>query len=269
MASQEVKVALGGDGADELFAGYDPFRALSLAQNYSRLIPKPLHQLFVAMVNRLPVSHKNMSFDFKMKRFLTGLGYDARFRNPVWLGPLQPTGLKDLFGEPVDMELLYSEAASAWDFCGSEGDINRTLQFYTELYLQDDILVKMDRAGMLNSLEVRSPFLDVDLADLVATVPAELKFDGKETKSVLKKALTAVLPVEILYRSKKGFGIPVGRWFKQKSLEINPDALENFIDPVGIKKIYQEHLSGQADWRSFLWSHFVMERWMEKMSLRA
>ncbi len=264
LASNDVKVALGGDGADELFAGYDPFRALSSARRYATAVPEFAHNLLSFLVNSLPVSHKNMSLEFKAKRFLSALGYESKFRNPIWLGPLPPDQLSDVFGQAIDLNKMYFEAVSAWEFPKSVNDVDRTLQFYTELYLQDDILVKMDRAGMLNSLEVRSPFLDINVVDLVRTIPAALKFDGKQTKYILKKALASVLPVEILYRSKKGFGIPVGQWFKSKAIEINPDALDGLIDTKVTKKIYQEHLKGKADWRAFLWAHFVMERWLDK-----
>ena len=164
----------------------------------------------------------------------------------------------------MDPEIVYAEAIAAWEASGAENDIDRTLQFYMEMYLQNNILTKMDRAGMLNSLEVRSPFLDINLVNLVRTIPAELKFDGRETKYILKKALAKVLPVEILYRRKKGFGIPIGQWFKEGSLSINPDALDGLVDTDFVKRIYTEHMNGQADWHSFLWAHFVLERWMQQ-----
>jgi asparagine synthase (glutamine-hydrolysing) len=264
LARNQATVALGGDGADELFAGYDPFKALGSAHLYSRFVPKSVHGFITNLTGKIPVSHRNMSLDFKLKKFLSGLGYESRIRNPVWLGTLPPGHLSRLFGNPIDPEIVYVEAIAAWEASGAENDIDRTLQFYMEMYLQNNILTKMDRAGMLNSLEVRSPFLDIDLVDLVRTIPAELKFDGRETKYILKKALAKVLPVEILYRRKKGFGIPIGQWFKEGSLSINPDALDGLVDTDFVKRIYAEHINGQADWRSFLWAHFVLERWMQQ-----
>jgi asparagine synthase (glutamine-hydrolysing) len=264
LARNQATVALGGDGADELFAGYDPFKALGPARLYSRFVPKSVHGAITNLTGKIPVSHRNMSLDFKLKKFLSGLGYESRIRNPVWLGTLPPGHLSRLFGNPMDPEIVYAEAIAAWEASGAENDIDRTLQFYMEMYLQNNILTKMDRAGMLNSLEVRSPFLDIDLVNLVRTIPAELKFDGRETKYILKKALAKVLPVEILYRRKKGFGIPIGQWFKEGSLSINPDALDGLVDIDFVKRIYTEHMNGQADWRSFLWAHFVLERWMQQ-----
>ena len=84
------------------------------------------------------------------------------------------------------------------------------------------------------------------------------------TKFILKKALSGVLPAEILYRRKKGFGIPIGQWFQERALSINPDALDGLVDTDFVKRIYSEHLNGVADWRSFLWAHFVLERWIQQ-----
>ena len=264
LARKNVTVALGGDGADELFAGYDPFQALGPARLYSKWVPSSMHRVLTSVTRRLPVSHRNMSLDFKLKKFLSGLGFDPQIRNPIWLGTLPPGHLNRLFGESIDPQVIYKEAIDSWEAVSTGNDIDRTLQFYVEMYLQNNILTKMDRAGMLNSLEVRSPFLDIDLVNLVRTIPAELKFDGRETKYILKKSLAKVLPVEILYRRKKGFGIPIGQWFKEGSLSINPDALDGLVDTDFVKRIYTEHINGQADWRSFLWAHFVLERWMQQ-----
>ncbi len=261
LASRDVKVALGGDGADELFAGYDPFKAISVARNYGKMMPRIFQEALLTFVNQIPVSHKNMSLDFKIKRFLSGAIQHPNIRNPVWLGPLPPRQLDSLFDVEGDTNDLYKEAIDSWS-AASGSEIDKMLQFYTELYLQDDILTKMDRAGMLNSLEVRSPFLDIELADLVRTIPAQLKFNNGQTKYILKKALAAVLPVDILYRSKKGFGIPIGKWFKDQVVAIDPDALDGFVDTNHVKRLYQDHLKGKADWRGFLWAHFVVERWM-------
>jgi len=266
LAKQEVTVALGGDGADELFAGYDPFKALGPARLYSKFVPRTIHQAIAALAGRIPVSHQNMSWDFKLKKFLSGLGFESRIRNPVWLGTLPPGDLSKLLGQPLDTEMIYEEAIDAWNAVGAENEIDRTLQFYLELYLQNDILTKMDRASMLNSLEVRSPFLDIDFVDLVRTIPSQLKYDGRETKFILKRAFSKVLPAEILYRRKKGFGIPIGQWFQEGALSINPDALDGLVDTDFVKRIYSEHLHGVADWRSFLWAHFVLERWIQQPS---
>ena len=205
-----------------------------------------------------------MSFDFKVKKFLSGLRFDSSIRNPVWLGTLPPGHLSRLFGTSIDPEILYEESIVAWEATGADNDIDRTLQFYMELYLQNDILTKIDRAGMLNSLEVRSPFLDINFVDLVRTIPSQLKFNGRDTKYILKKALANILPVEILSRPKKGFGVPIGQWFRDQILSIDPEATSSILDVDFVRRISKEHIGGEADWRSFLWAHFILERWIER-----
>ncbi len=264
LAREQVTVALGGDGSDELFAGYDPFMALSPARKYSRMVPSLMHKGLTKLVGSTPVSHRNMSFDFKLKKFFMGLGFDAEVRNPIWLGCLPPSHLGKLFCEHINVKEVYSEAISAWQFADSDNDIDRTLQFYSELYLQNGILTKMDRAGMLNSLEVRSPFLDIDFVDLIRTIPAQLKFSGKETKNILKESLKPVLPPEILYRSKKGFGMPIAKWFYEKTLEIDPKRFNGLFDAGFVETLSKEHVNGRANWGAFLWAHYVLERWADR-----
>ena len=265
LASQHVTVALGGDGSDEIFAGYDPFRALRPAALYSKLMPSLGHEFLSAIVNRLPVSHRNMSLDFRLKKTLEGLGFSAHLWNPIWLGCLSPSQLTEVFGQRIDPTDLYSEAIDAWEASTEENYIDRTIQFYVELYLQNGILTKMDRAGMLNSLEVRSPFLDKSFIDLVRRIPSDFKFNGKETKFILKESLKKVLPDGILYRKKKGFGMPIGKWFHEQKLEINPSRISNWIDPRAVTELSSGHVQGSIDRRAFLWAHYVMERWLDNL----
>jgi len=256
---KHVTVALGGDGGDELFAGYDPFRALRLADLYSRMVPRPIHKAVVMACAALPTSHRNMSLDFRIKRTLRGLSYPRPLWNPAWLGPLAPQELKDLFTEPVDLDDVYSEAIDVWNACAGLDDVDQTLQFYTRLYLQDDILVKADRASMFNSLESRSPFLDIDFVNVVRTIPSRLKYRSGTTKYILKKALEPVLPHEIIYRPKKGFGMPVGKWFKDGVLTLDDGPTPPGLDAGFIRNRLAEHRAGRQDHRAFLWNLWLLQ----------
>lgn len=252
---QHVTVALGGDGGDELFAGYDTFRGLGMAAWYARVVPRPVHGALRALAGRLPVSHANLSFDFKIKRGMRGASHQASYWNPVWLGALEPDEIARLFGEPIEAEELYSEAVEAWDSCRQPNLVDRTLQFYTELYLQDGILAKVDRASMMHGLEARSPFLDLEVANFARRLPHELKIRGGVTKYLLKKALEPLLPLDIVYRKKKGFGTPVGEWFRSERLK-----------PRGDGKLLDEklaaHRSGLADERLYLWCQLCYGEWL-------
>ena len=261
---QHVTVALGGDGGDELFAGYDPFRALRAAELYSRLVPRPLHRAIHLVAARLPVSHANVSFDFKIKRTLSGLSYPPPLWNAVWMGALEPRDLAQLFREPCDEEEVYSEAIEAWDRCAQPNLVDRTLQFFTNLYLQDGILAKTDRASMMCSLEARSPFLDIEVVDLARRIPWDLKLRGGQTKWILKEALAPLLPREIIHRKKKGFGMPIGRWLREGKFEFDHARTFPQLDTAFAERQHAAHLSGARDERLFLWSYWLLNQWMKK-----
>jgi asparagine synthase (glutamine-hydrolysing) len=258
---KQVTVALGGDGGDELFAGYDPFKALYWAELYNKLIPKPIHAAIRMAMALLPTSHRNMSLDFRIKRTLRGLSYPRRFWNAVWLGPLEPTDLAELFREPVDLEEIYAEAIEHWENCPQDTIADKTLQFYAKLYLQDDILVKVDRASMMHSLEVRAPFLDIELVDFVRRIPSAYKCRQGQTKYILKKALEPVLPAEILYRSKKGFGVPIGKWFQAGSLVFDGTDSTGLMNAGFMARMADEHRMNRHDHRAFLWNAWLLSQW--------
>ena len=253
-ARRHVTVALSGDGGDELFAGYDPFRALRMAGFYSKMVPRPLHKALRLLAARLPVSHANISLDFKIKRTLRGLDHPSRLWNPVWLGALEPSELARLTDSRFSIEEIYSEAIEAWESCSVQNPVDQTLQFYTEIYLQDGILAKADRASMMNSLEVRSPFLDIEVANFARRLPHHYKLRGKTTKYLLKRAVEELLPHDIIYRSKKGFGTPVGSWLR--SGRIAPEA----NSPMLREKL-SAHLAGKSDERLYLWCEHVWQQW--------
>ena len=257
---KDVTVALGGDGADELFAGYDPFKALAWAERYAALCPKPMHKALRLVAARLPVGHSNMHLSFKANRFLAGLSYPEPLWNPVWLGPLEPAFLSELFGAPCDPEEIYSEAIGAWEEAPSANIVDKTLEFYAKLYLQDAILTKVDRASMMHSLEVRAPFLDNDVVELARRMPHQFKFRNGSGKYILKKALEPLLPADILYRGKKGFGAPVGRWFKEGRLSLAGAALPSQLNRNFIERRESEHRAGYADHRLLLWNLWVLGR---------
>jgi asparagine synthase (glutamine-hydrolysing) len=260
LARRSVTVALGGDGGDELFAGYDPFLALRRAEVYHKLFPGPVHAAIKALFDRLPVSRANMALDFRIKRTLRGLSYVPHFWLPTWMAPLDLRSLSELFGEPIELEDLYSEAIEEWENCAQDDLVDKTLQFYTRLYLQDDILVKVDRASMMHSLEVRAPFLDIDLVDFVRRIPAGYKFRHGTTKYILKKALEPVLPRDILFRQKKGFGVPVANWFREGALSLEGWATSSLRAEVVRRKL-AAHRGGQANESAFLWNCYLLQRW--------
>jgi asparagine synthase (glutamine-hydrolysing) len=266
-ARRFVTVALGGDGADELFAGYAPFKALRWAKLYKRFVGRRLHAAILAVASRLPVSHGYLSLDLKLKRTLRGLSYPARLWNPVWMSPLSPSELEEFFGESLDLEDVFSEAIDAWERHPAENEVDRTLQFFTRLYLQEDILTKVDRASMLNSLEVRAPFLDIDLVDRVRKMPSSLKLRGQTTKYILRKALSGVIPQATLARSKQGFAVPIASWFAKHHITLRRQPLQPVNNAFAMRKLH-EHVTGIADHRWFLWNQWALDEVRAQYSAR-
>jgi asparagine synthase (glutamine-hydrolysing) len=251
-ARERVTVALGGDGGDELFAGYDTFKALNIAKWYNKFVPRRLHRGFRSLSEMLPKSDKNMSLDLKIRRSLRGISYPESVWNPVWLGALEPGEIEELFNEPTSYEELYEEAIHAWTRSTSDNLIDKTLEFYTRFYLQDDILTKADRASMMVSLEVRAPFLDNDVVEFARRIPHHFKYRYGETKYLLKRSLEDFLPRDILYRRKKGFGIPLANWMRKwEQPRFFPDV--PCPNPSWISEKWSEHKDGRGDHRQFLW----------------
>ena len=155
----------------------------------------------------LPVSHNNLSIDFKLKRFLNGMTCPWAYRNPTWLAPFSIKNINETLNLHFSAEEIFSEAIEQWNSCPQDNPFEKTLNFYTNIYLQNGILTKLDRSSMLNSLEVRSPFLDVKLVDFIRKIPCNLKFYNGSSKYILKKAVSGILPKSILKRKKKDLAL--------------------------------------------------------------
>ncbi|HEY6182862.1 MAG TPA: asparagine synthase C-terminal domain-containing protein, partial [Terriglobales bacterium] len=192
---------------------------------------------------------------------LRGLSYRPEVWLPTWMGPLDASEIEQLFNEPVELEDLYSEAIEQWEKCPQTNLVDKTLQFYTNLYLQDDIMVKVDRCSMMSSLEVRAPFLDCDLVDFVRRIPWNYKLRRGTMKYILKKALEPVLPSTVLYRPKKGFGCPIGAWFKKGALSINGSAPVHPLNHHYLQTRIAAHRAGQSDERALLWNVWLLQTW--------
>lgn len=251
-ARRQVTVALSGDGGDELFAGYDPFRALMPAQHYHRLVARPLHRGFRRLADLLPISQRNMSWDLKLRRTLMGLSYPPSLWNPVWTAPVEPDAMKDLFYQPLSIDDIYGDAMALWEEDPRKSFIDKTLEYYTNFYLQDDILMKVDRATMMTSLESRAIFLDNDLVAFCQRLPARFKYRSGQRKYLLKRAIAPLLPSAIAQRPKKGFGIPVAAWLRSLAPP-QPLAVVDGIDGSVIESAWRAHRAGERDHRFLLW----------------
>jgi asparagine synthase (glutamine-hydrolysing) len=262
---EHVTVALGGDGSDELLAGYPTFTADRVSNVYR--MPRSLHErVLLPLADRLPVSTSNFSVDFKLKRFLRGAVFPGVMRHPVWLGSFTPAEQAALLGRKTTGSL--DQWQSAFDAAPTETRLERLIYAYAKTYLQDDILVKVDRASMACSLEVRAPFLDVELVEFLGRVPVGLKLRRFDTKHLLKRAMADVLPPGITTRRKKGFGIPIAQWFKRELRDALEDELserrlrdQGIFEPSEVQRLLSEHMAGRRDHRKQLWTLFVFQLW--------
>ena len=255
---KSVKVALSGDGGDELFAGYDPFKALVPARIYERFVPSNIHLLLRRLVGVIPMSTANMSFDFKLRRTLIGLSHSQPLWNPIWLAPLEPRDIDDIFEHPLPPEELYEEVLTLWQSGEAKDLVDRTLEFYTNFYLQDDILMKVDRAAMMNSLETRAIFLDNDLVEFCRRLPNRFKIRRGQRKYLLRRALRGLVPDNVLVRPKKGFGIPLAKWLR--TTPTKPPLVP--VDGMRMERVldrWAQHRAGKADQRLFLWSWLALQ----------
>lgn len=279
-ARQQVTVTLGGDGGDELFAGYDPFRAVHPGHMYGLAVPGMVHRALVeALARLLPASTANLALDFKIARFLRGAKVEPERRLPTWMGAFSLEQLREMLpdlGQQLDPEHVYGPMISAYRRLANAGarPFTCALDFFERFYLPDDILVKIDRAGMMHSLEVRAPFLDTALVEYVNALPNWMKYRRGETKHLLKRTLAgelglpALLPRSIVYRKKKGFGIPVAQWirgrlrseFRRLLVDDWPEALPMF-DRRAISRLLAEHTSGRRNHYKELWALWMLAHW--------
>lgn len=268
VAKKKVKVALTGDGADELLAGYDPFKALFPSVIFQKFFPQIFHRMFTEFSNRLPVKHSNLSFQFKLNKTLSAMSYGPTYWNPIWHGSITPGQLCDLFSERFSDEEIYSEAIDNWNSCNSESIYDKTMQYYIGMYLQERILVKSDRMSMLHGLEVRSPFLDYDLVDFLRRIPHEYKYRFGTHKYILRKAFSTSLPKFVLKRKKKGFGSPIGPLFHSGKLKIVYDHSSSHIKRSCVSKLYSDHVTSKSDNRLFLLNLLVLESFLDRQTIK-
>lgn len=272
LARQHVTVVLNGDGGDESFAGYERYVGNELAMR-SDLMPLFMKKLISAFFSRmLPSSRNPNSFLWKLKRFSQTLLLTPELRNAQWLthfnneakALLYSAEFNEKTGNCDSYDIIlgrYSEA-EATEF------IDRTLYADVALYLPDTLLVKMDIASMANSLEARSPFLDYEVMEFAARIPARLKLHKGRTKIILKDAFSKMLPRNILERKKMGFGVPLDHWFRNELKGMAYDVLlgqraveRGYFRKEYVRKMLDEHVSGQWNRQYHIYNLLMLELW--------
>jgi len=272
MAREDVTVALGGDGGDELFAGYHTYSAGKLNRIYANLPRFISRGALPRLVNMLPVSHTKVSFDLKAKSFMRGAMHDparAHFMWKVVFDEQQKAKLcpltREARGESFDAMRRYFEQYGALDRL-------RQWQFVdTKIYLPDDILTKVDRMTMGNSLEGRVPFLDHEFAETAARIPSRLKMKFFSKKYILKRAMKDRLPREVLYGKKQGFSVPMARWIRGElhpavRRYLNTAAIRNggIFDAKYVGEMIEAHNAMHVDYSRNIWGLLMFALWYEE-----
>jgi len=266
LTREHVKVALTGDGGDELFAGYERFAAARVAEYY-RLAPGFLHRAVNGVLRALPESTAYDGIVRRARRFAESAALPLPERYLEWVGIFKPQFVDELMIAPVDIDPMehfraYFDARQAGDPIGQLLTVNMMS------YLPGDLLVKTDRMTMANSLEARCPFLDHRLLEFACNIPSQLKLKGMTTKYVLKRALKGLVPEEIIWRKKHGFGVPVGRWFRTslknfiRETLLSPEAVQRgYFKEEALRMLVEEHISGKRDHGHRLWALLTFEIW--------
>jgi len=267
--AQRVKVALGGDGGDELLMGY-PNHQVQKIISLVGMTNLKLNGFSDFLEKILSVSEKNLTFSYKAKRYSHSLGFKSIYRDFLNIGGYLE-GIEKMFKFKTESKKLFNFAQN---FLGQYQDkryLEKINLLFLKYYLQDDILFKVDRASMYNSLEVRAPLLDFHLADFVNSLPLKYKLRGLKTKYILKKIMKDKLPENIINRKKKGFGVPLSSWLKKDLKEYMMESLSRTeINKMGlfdydfIKKKINEHLNNKKDNRKILWNLIVFQNWAKK-----
>ena len=265
LAAQDVKVALSGEGGDELFGGYYTYAADLLAPRLA-----PLARLARPLVERLPVSTAKASLEYRAKRFVRAAHLPPLERHHGWKEIFAPDARAELTGrrsafDPVGLlRARYAETELA-------EELARLQDVDLGTYLVDDLLVKTDRASMAHSLEARVPFLDTVVTDLALALPTRMKIRGLKKKVLLRAAAEPLLPREVVHGRKRGFSIPAAAWLRGE-LEpfarevLSPDAVrrQGYLRPEAVTRVLDDHVAGRADLSRQLWGLLAFTLWHER-----
>ncbi len=272
LAREHVTVILNGDGGDENFAGYGKYIAIEFSRRMQKFVPAAVVRAFLPLVKTLPHGKNPNNFFWRLKQFLKEYPEKPEMRNGHWMSHFTTEMKNNLYTDDFLLKFSFDNSFELLleKYREAEADtfLDKTLYADVMMYLPDDLLVKVDVASMANSLEARSPILDHEFMEFVAKIPSELKLNGRTTKFIFKKALKGLLPEEVLFREKMGFGVPIDHWFRNELKEMSYDILlsqraikRGYFKKKSIKKIIDEHTSGKWNWHNHIWNLLMLELW--------
>jgi len=276
LAKGEVVVVLSGEGGDEAFAGYETHAAYK-ASRWFGAVPAWLRRGVIApLVHALPVSHRKLSLEFKLKRFLGGQDLAPAAAHLWWRIVLTEAQKLTLYAPGVRerlAELLPPQRHFAVPFerCRARDPLNRLLYVDANVFLPDDLMIKNDRMSMAHSLEARVPLTDPDLTEYMSRVPARIKLPGLSKKRIMRRAMEGVLPPGILNKKKVGLEMPYSRWFRRELRDVLEDYLgrdrlagTGLFEPEGVRALVDDHVAGRRDHGRALWGLLNFMVWHGK-----
>lgn len=272
MTRKHVTVALSGDGGDELFGGYERYRALKLSGQLQSWLPVSwLNQSW--LMRRLPDSNARRSLLRRVRRFCEALGQPPIERYMNWIQIFGEASRLDLYQESFIESLPdrnpVSFLADAWRNAGKRDLVSCASAADLQTYMPCDLMTKVDIASMAHSLEARQPMLDYRLVEWAASLPSHLKLRGKRGKCLLMDTYKDLLPQAIWHRAKMGFGVPIAKWFKTTLRDRTYDALlgsdakcHAYFRREAIQSLVDEHMSGRGNQAYRLWNLLFLELWL-------
>ncbi len=271
MTREHVTVALTGDAGDELFCGYERYRAVKLT-GMTDFVPKWARRFASSVISRLPTSVEHRSFRRRLKRLLESLAQEPERRYLNWITIFNSSRLEWLVTPELWALARHEDPAScifdAYQRFPKRDFVTRTMATDLQTYLPCDILTKVDIASMAASLECRCPMLDHHVIELAARMPIDVKQTLKQSKKVLSETFSRLIPKDIQTRKKMGFGVPIDHWFRAElkpllhDILLSPRCLQRgLLQEISVRQLIDEHTSGKFDHAYRLWNLLCLELW--------
>ena len=265
-AAHGVKVALGGDGGDELFAGYINFQARKAAAVMAHL-PALTGIALRKALSVLPPSDRYMALPFKLAQLSQGFGQSEYMQSFLWMAPFDADARRALLRDHTPIQQSLRPVTDWVEQHSARGPVDRLQRLFSAFYLPDDILTKVDRASMYNSLEVRAPYLSEDIAGFAFVMPERWRVNGYTTKYLLRRLAARYLPEDVVARRKHGFAIPVSGLMRGPLRERVGDVVLDAANPIAdlfdrteIERMLSAHMDRREDHRKRLWSLYCLFR---------
>ena len=257
LASLDVKSVLTGDGGDEFFGGYEVFKYINFFKYLNVFFNNKTNNVWEFFLRYFKISDKNLSLDFKIRRFLRGMNCSEQYRNSMFLSPISLSDLSNIFFEETNIEELFEDVISFNNEYKNYNDFDKSIMYYINFYLPDLVCSRADKAGMLNSLEIRAPFLNSKILEFSMSLPTSFKVNYFNTKIILRDLLKTKIENSLIDKSKIGLTFPLQDW-----LNVNRNFSLKGLNNIFINKLKINHLKKKAEYRNFFHNLNIIEKFL-------